>query len=199
MTTIPTNWLTDRRVAHPSLLKESEVPRRFADVSITSVKPAALLKVAEKYNQQFWDAAPKGIAPLLLGTAGQFKTVTAAVLARGIREQYLIDVAWCNCATAFVQFDREAFAPETKKRIDWLKTVPFLVMDDFSHVQPNSRMMATLVEVGCTRFDDMLPTLWTGNLTLAKGDHSKLVECVGTALARRMLDASAGFRAQIVV
>lgn len=193
----PTNWLAKQRKTHPELLAPTEVPRRFQDVSLASVKPEALVKIAKRYSTDFWDVAPKGIAPLFLGTAGQHKTVTAAAIATGIRQQYWLDVAWCSCATEFVQFDRETFSPTTKQRMDWLKTAPFLVMDDFTQVPAGSRMMHTLVEVGCSRYDAMLPTLWTGNVLITKTDRSALITAVGAALARRMLETSEGFAAQV--
>ena len=192
-----TNWLTKARKSHLELLAPNEVPRRFQDASLASVKPEALVRIAKRYSDEFWTVAPKGIAPLFLGTAGQHKTVTAAAIANGIRTHYLLDVAWCSCATEFVQFDRETFSPSTKQRMDWLKSAPFLVMDDFTQVPPGSRMMHTLVEVGCTRYDAMLPTLWTGNVLITKTDRSALIAAVGAALSRRMLETSEGFAAQV--
>lgn len=196
-TTIPTTWLSKQRKTHIELLHSTEVPRRFQQARLSDVQPSGLVKVAQRYSDEFWNVAPNGIAPLFLGTAGQYKTMTAAAIANGIRTHYLLDVAWCNCATEFVQFDREAFDPSTKKRLDWLKSAPFLVMDDFTSVPPKSRMAHTLVELGCTRYDAMLPTLWTGNLLITKTDRTPLVAAVGAALSRRILEASEGFAVQV--
>lgn len=191
------NWLSDTQVSHESLLSPNEIPRRFADVTLGLVTPQALVKVAQRYSDEFWNAAPKGIAPLFLGAAGQYKTVTAACIAKGIRQHYRINVAWCNCAAEFTQLDRDSFSEATRTRLAWLKSAPFLVMDDFAAVPAGGRMMHTMIEVGTTRYDAMLPTLWTGNLVLEKGNHAPLVAAVGAALSRRMLETAKGFAVQV--
>lgn len=196
-TTIPPSWLSGKRVVNAQLLRESEVPRRYEFAALQLVKPQALVTIARRYSDQFWDVAPQGVAPLFLGAAGQYKTMTAAAIAHGIRAHYLIDVAWCDCASEFTKFDRESFDPATKARMDWLKTAPFLVMDDFTQVPSGGRMMHTLSEIGCTRYNALLPTLWTGNVLLTKTDRQPLINAVGAALARRILETSDGFAAQV--
>lgn len=187
------NWLEDHIKPREELLAPNEIPRRYRDVKLDIVPHPGLVKAARKYGSDFWDAAVRGLAPLFLGAAGEYKTVTAAVIAQKIRRAG-IDVCWVNCAGEFSKFDREAFDPDTKKRLHALKTSPFLVLDDFAQVTPGSRMMNTLIEIGTHRYDNLLPTLYTGNLVVNKGDTSKLAAQVGACLERRMLDASEGYR-----
>lgn len=192
-----TNWLLAARKSHPDLVRPSEVPPRYRAATMEGVPHRALQEVASKYAASFWSVAPQGVAPLLLGSAQEYKTVTAAVLARAVRERCWIDVGWCNCAAEFSRFDRETYSEATRDRLQFLKTVPFLVMDDFSQVAQGSRMLSTLVEVGTERFDALRPTLWTGNLLITATDSSALMTAVGACLGRRMLEASAGFIATV--
>lgn len=187
-----TSWL-EKLVKPVNVMGPSEIPRRYETVKLDIVPHAGLVKSARKYGADFWEAAPKGFAPLFLGAAGEYKTVTAAVIAQKVRSAG-IDVCWVNCAGEFSKFDREAFDPETKKRLNQLKNVPFLVLDDFAQVPPGTRMMNTLIEIGTHRYDNLLPTLYTGNLVVTKGDTSKLAAHVGACLERRMLDASEGYK-----
>jgi DNA replication protein DnaC len=187
-----TNWL-EEQVKPKQVLGPNEIPRRYQEVTLDIVTHPSLVKAARKYGAEFWDAAPRGLAPLFLGGAGEYKTVTAAVIAQKVRNAG-IEVVWVNCAGEFTKFDREAFDPDTKKRLEKIKTTPFLVLDDFAQIPTGSRMINTLVEIGTQRYDNMLPTLYTGNLVISKGDTSKLAAHVGACLERRMLDASEGFR-----
>lgn len=186
------NWL-EEEVKPKEVLGTNEIPRRYQEVTLDLVTHPGLVKAARKYGADFWAVAPKGLAPLFLGGAGEYKTVTAAVIAQKVRKAG-IDVCWVNCAGEFTKFDREAFDPDTKKRLQTIKTSAFLVLDDFAQVPTGSRMLNTLVEIGTHRYDNMLPTLYTGNLVISRGDTSKLAAHVGTCLERRMLDASEGYR-----
>lgn len=192
------NWLLEARMS-PTVLPPLDLPRRYMDATLKNVPHLALVKVARNYGTKFWEAAPKGLAPLLVGAAGEYKTVTAAAIARAVHDVMNIEVGWCNCAVDFIRFDREAFAPSTQVRIAQLKLIPFLVMDDFTQVPLGSRMHNTLQEIAGVRFDSLRPTLWTGNIVLEKGDTEKLAKTVGTFLARRILETSVGFRGQVKV
>lgn len=195
MTTM-SNWLLEARM-NPEVLPPLALPARYKAARLEDVPHKGLVQVAHNYGTEFWEVAPKGIAPLLLGAAGEFKTVTAAAIARAVHGVMHIEVGWCNCAVEFMGFDREAFGVSTQQRIKALKTVPFLVMDDFTQVPINTRMHNTLQEIAGSRFDSMHPTLWTGNVFLDKGNLEKFYATVGTFLARRVLEMSEGFRTQV--
>jgi hypothetical protein len=192
---VTSNWLLERRKTHVALLGTNPIPRRYLEAELEQVPHETLKTVARKYARNFWDVAPLGIAPLLVGATSEYKTVTAAVIARAVREVGLLDVGWCNCAADFTTFDRDTFSVSTQQALAALKNVPFLVMDDFTQVTPGTRMMATMIEVGSYRFDNLLPTLWTGNLTLDRRNLGELSKLVGTALSRRILETSEGYKA----
>jgi hypothetical protein len=193
-----TNWLERQVQPHPRLLDPSPIPPRYDHATLADVPYPSLVTTAREYGKRFWDVAPLGQAPLLLGVAQTWKTHAAAVLASKIRELYQLNVGWCNCASELPRLDRDAFLETTRTRIQYMKTVPFLVMDDFSQVKQGAgRQLDIMVEIGTDRFDNLRPTLWTGNLTITKEDRSALVNAVGTCLARRMLEASEGFRVML--
>lgn len=192
--TTPTNWLAAYVQPHVSLLPPLELPRRYAEAKLDEIPYPALVKALKKYGDAFWTAAPKGIAPFFVGAAGTYKSYSAALLASSIREVYRIPVGWCNCAAELVQLDRRQFDKASEARIDFLKSVPFLVMDDFTQVKQGSRQLDIMIEIGTERFDQLLPTLWTGNISLSKDNTKELDDAVGACLSRRMLETSEGFR-----
>lgn len=191
-----TTWLQQKIIPEGRELPPLVLPRRYENATLDGIRIKSLRTVTREYGRNFWDVAGQGIAPLFVGAAGLYKTYAAAVIAKAVHSLRL-EVGWCNCATELVWFDRQAFSSEVAERIQYLKTVPFCVMDDFTQFH-DGRQLNTMIEIGTARFDNMLPTLWTGNITLTKGSTEQLTSAVGACLSRRILDTSEGYRVMVL-
>jgi DNA replication protein DnaC len=192
-----TTWLY-QHVARPDApLQELTLPRRYQDTAVDDIDDAGLARCVRKYGRDFWQVAPAGIAPFFAGNSGVGKTYAASVLARAIHAVHRIPVAWCNCAEELVWFDREAFSTRVAARIAELKRAPFVVMDDFTQFT-DGRQLNLLTEIAAVRYDECLPTLWTGNVVLKKDDYEIFEKAVGAMLARRILQMSEGYRVMSV-
>lgn len=184
-----TDWLLQLRAADAKHLQPLEVPKRYQSATWTDVPEGPLRSVAKRYGESFWGLASQGLAPVFLGPSGTGKTYTAAVLALGIRAQ-LLDVGWCACGVDFAGLDRQLFGDATRKRVEWLRSAPVVVMDGFTEVAGRGRTLIT--EIGLARFDAQLPTIWTGDL-----GQKRLATFVGGALARRLKVTSQGLLAHL--
>ena len=149
------------------------------------------------YGREFWSAASRGLAPLLVGPPGVYKSYSAAVLAKQIHEKACVRIAWCDVPVTLFQLERKRFQHATDELIDSWKQVPWLVIDDFAMVQVGSWQHGVLCEVAMHRFSHGKPTCWTGNIQFARGQQSALVDAVGAQLARRLMEGSEGFRLAI--
>lgn len=156
-----------------------------------------LKKLITNYGRDFWAAASHGIAPLLVGPPGVYKSYSSAVLAKQIHEKACVRVAWCDVPVTLFQLERKRFQHATDEVIDGWKQVPWLVIDDFAMVQVGSWQHGVLCEIAMHRFSQGRPTCWTGNVQFARGQQNALVDAVGAQLARRLMEGSEGFRLAI--
>lgn len=196
LSTAPSSsWFRQFVVPEIAPLAVLPVPRRYQEAEYSELQTKSLATVVRSYGREFWSAAEQGVAPLFAGTAGVGKTYAAAVLAKAIHGMR-IPVAWCDCAQELVWIDREAFSPAVAARVQVLKTTPFVVMDDFTQFQ-DGRQLNTLIEIGSARYNAKLPTLWTGNVAIARNDYTELEKAVGVMLARRIAEMSVGFRVMV--
>jgi len=163
----------------------------------------ALKRVVLAYGAKFWAEGALGMAPLLIGPPGAFKSVSAAVISNQIRQKALVKTGWCTIPVDINRLERSRFTDSTSAQIqEWIH-VPFLVMDDFGMVRVGSWQFDVLAEIAMSRFDARRPTMWTGNVTIPGGSldgvQKALVSAVGAQLARRMLERSAGYRLYVGV
>lgn len=169
------------------------LPVRYATATLETLPPH-LREVCQSYLQHFTAAASLGVAPLFLGRARSWKTAAACVLAREVWRQYSLPVTFVSMPSALLEIDWDRFSAETRKRVAAWSTCPFLILDDFGVVKPQSVGHATLQSVLAARFDACLPTVLTGNVDV---DPSKQLEEMttqyGVMLTRRLQDASAGY------
>lgn len=155
--------LQDRRVWHASFLPPLELPDRFVQAAPKGINNAAIQAAVVRYLDEFWDAAERGIAPVFLGRAGQYKTFGAAVIARWVQFQRL-PVKFVKCGQFFMDLDAGFYGAAGLKPYKEAAEVPFLVLDDFTQVKTGTRgaeLMANLLD---HRFSAMLPTVLTGNV-----------------------------------
>lgn len=183
--------------AHPNLVGPLEVPAQFADASLETIPHAKLREQVREYGRQFWDLAPRGIAPVWLGPPATYKSYAAAVLCTAMHGQG-VKTAWVTVPVRLTELERKRYSPEADHALARWKTVPFLVLDDFAMVRLNSWQHDALVEIAMARFETQRPTLWTGNVFIEGTTTPKLStlleQVVGAQLTRRMLERSEGFR-----
>lgn len=187
-------WLDDvrRRVPVPPPL---EIPERYGTESLAAIPNADIRQVIADYLLAFWTAAPAGKGPLLLGRTGTWKTTALALLARTVHRQVGIEVAWVSVPRYVLRLDLDRFDADLHRTIQHWGTVPFLVMDDWTEIQPNSQAHRVLVATMTARYDARLPTAWSGNLILTPGrETQELGDRYGHLFARRLVETSEGFR-----
>lgn len=197
--TLPAWWagIVETNVA---FLGEDPIPLKFRGGELNQIPQAKLRELVRNYGRNFFDAAPKGIAPLLLGPMAAYKSFSAALLARQIREKALVKVDWVDCPVLLNAFERRRFDVETSERIEQIKNTGWLVMDDFAFVRLGTWQSDLMAEIACHRFDNSMPICWTGNVHMAVDEKAPLAilsEVVGGQLARRILEASQGYRLMV--
>lgn len=197
MTTSPSNWLYEQRAWTASQLHPLQLPRRFAEATLATIEEPTIAETASRYCQQFWDVAPNGIAPVFLGKARTWKTYAACAVLRVVQSRGQLQGHFLQCAVDFPQADLKRYAPETEARIREWHRVPFLVVDDFACIPSNSWAATQLVALAEARFAACLPTLYTANVLIGRDDVKQVSANYGTVFARRLYDASAGFRVVI--
>jgi DNA replication protein DnaC len=173
------------------------LPPRFADPKFGKIERPACQDVAKRYLDQFWEVAPQGIAPVLLGRTQTWKTYTAAYIARHLIEEAHLPVAFVSCPAEVALLDR--FREADQRKIGkWMK-VAFLVVDDFAALKMDSYGAEVVRALASGRFDSLRPTLWTGNIDAQPDDvFGKLAAGFGSITARRIKDGGQGFTALVL-
>lgn len=184
----------NRRHWDQSLTKPLELPERFAKASPFEIPNDVLKQLVRDYLSDFWSHANAGRAPGFFGGARRWKTYAAACVARWVQFNR-IDVHWIECGPWFTRLDMLYFDPASVRLIDEVSTAPFVVLDDFTQVTPQTRQAQLLETVVQCRFSAGLPTCYTGNLALRTAeDFRALNERYGACVARRIIDSTQGLR-----
>ena len=176
--------------ANPAL-GDPALPARFAECTVKALPPGPLVSVLHEYMGKFWEYAGQGKAPLLIGTAQQWKTYAAAVIVRSIHFQFRLRTMFVCCLADISKLERDRFSEDTREYVQRMTRIPFLVMDDFSDMRTGTFGSDIIVEVASARHHEQLPTLWTGNI-LAKD----IGLTYGPGFARRIEEGSAGLTVQ---
>lgn len=179
-----------------------ELPLRYRDVTINQLHAGPLRSVVVDYLRSVKSFVRDGLAPVFIGRARTGKTTAAALVARELDACHQLSVAWVNAPTWAGQFDRRRFEETTELQVRQWAAVDFLVMDDFSEVQPGSVMGGVIRQLLAARFDAQRPTLWTGNILLGPGDpaqelYAEVSKRWSASFARRLQDG--GERLTVVV
>lgn len=192
-------WLDDYRETHwhPSQRKHLELPARFRDATPLGIPDRALRQAVQDYINDAESWIVQGVAPGFFGAARKYKSYAAAVISRFVDGYLGLEVEWVDCGEVYQRLEDLRFQPETQTYLERLKSVPFLVHDDFTNVRERGWASATMTAVSTARFNAMRPTLWTGNVTLGREDLKRVADLYGTCLARRLYDGSDGFRVVI--
>lgn len=182
---------------HPNLVGALDLPAQFADVRLEAIPHAKLREQVREYGRQFWDMAPRGIAPVWLGPPATYKSYAAAVLCTAMHGQG-VKTAWLTVPVKLTELERKRYSDVADRALAAWKQAPFLVLDDFAMVRMNSWQHDALVEIAMARFENQRPTLWTGNVFVDPGVTPKLStmleQVVGGQLTRRIIERSEGFR-----
>ncbi len=188
-------WLHQHILPHESLVGPSPVPTRFQSVTLAGLDEEKINKAVRSYGKHFWSLAPEGRGVLFTGPPGRYKTYGAAVLAQAIHHRFRIPVGWCTVPVDLTHLERNRFSSDTEERLENWKSCPWLVMDDFAIPPMGTWQHSVVLEIGMYRHANQLPTCWTGNLTtLGRSAQEVLSGAVGAQLARRIGEASRGYR-----
>lgn len=194
-------WLAAAVQPTQEMLGPSPIPAQFDHAKFNAIPHAGLRGVVRQYGGDFWQAAESGLAPVFLGPVGTFKSHSAALLSRQIRDVARVRTGWCTVPVDLTAMERKRFAPATDEQIQAWKDVPFMVMDDFGMVKVGSWQYDVMVEIAMHRFEQARPTLWTGNILVQKPGpdaiRQTMTDMLGAQLTRRVLERSEGYRIYI--
>lgn len=201
--TTPLSWLDDR-VARNPIPSPLQLPERFRNANFLDIPHEALRLTVQDYLTRFGSVAAEGRGCLFTGRARRYKTYAAACIAQMVHEVAKLDVEFVQCGVLFPQMDRGRFSDETKEAIRRMSHSSLVVMDDFAQVPERSWGSTILMEVAETRFANQYPTIWTANIEgigQSSGERDTLgaiAQLYGAGFARRVHDASEGFRVRIM-
>jgi DNA replication protein DnaC len=175
------------------LLPPLALPERYRTAQLRQIGQADIAAVTILYCEQFREAAAHGLAPVFLGRVRTWKTYAAAAIARYVWHHERVAVDFVACPAEFTRFERRRFDPATDQELARLAATPFVVLDDFPLVAPNSYAAQLLVELVTRRFDATLPTLFTGNILMAPDDTSEVDARYGPQFGRRLYEMGRGY------
>lgn len=193
----------DRFVARNPGIAPPELPERFADAKLEHLPQGLLRNTVLRYlgAENLRTNIENGIGCLFIGKAGVYKTYAAAVLAKEIHERLKLPVVFVQCPVFMGQCERNRFADSTEKRIRGLYHAPVVVMDDFSQIATGSFGAGLLLEIAESRFSNLCPTIWTGNINVPEVSAESLIQGIstqyGTSFGRRVVETSKGYGAVI--
>lgn len=192
------NWLDEELAKNPQP-RPPAIPERYRGASLAGIpKDHPLRDLTFRYLVEFYDHAARGVAPLLLGPTGHWKTYAAAAVANGVGS--VVETEFVSVPDEFTLLVADRFSADTRERLARLMSVPFLVLDDLFWIRRDSWEAQTLVAVLAARFNGLRPTLITGNLELPPGrEFDTLAASWGPLVARRLRDAAGEFCALLDV
>jgi len=183
-------------VAYYSRLHKGSQPPKLPERYLVedTALPVQVREVCGAYHHDFVQAATAGLGVLFLGRARTWKTAGAVSLAFALWKTYNIPTRFVSMPSALLDLELDRFGPGTKATIAKWRTCPLLLLDDFGAAQPGSFGHTVLQAILAARFDAQLPTLLTANISATKDTVTPdLAKLYGPLLARRLLDASAGY------
>lgn len=170
------------------------IPAAYRDVQWDALLPGTLRDTVLQYLQEFPTALQTGKAPLFLGQALQGKTTAAVLIAIAVMEQAQQDIEFVSIPEVRPTLEFDSFSSRVSNYVLRWMTVPFLVMDDFAVAQSGSKTAIALEAVITKRFNNLLPTLWTGNILLPDRDpFAPIAERYGALFARRLEQRAQGY------
>lgn len=170
-----------------------EIPRRFASSTWEHLPDGPIRTTVDEYLRDFPEHYAVGKAPVLLGRARQYKTYALSLTARAIVETYHVPVVWVNVPSDIAGCERDRYSDRTLDRIKRWHDAPFLILDDFAAQEPGKYGGQLLISIAAHRFDAMLPTAWSGNVTVGT-DKSPLQSLMpwGPTFVRRLHETGKG-------
>lgn len=187
------SWFAKNAVPDVCMLRPHGVPAYAIDFPFYKIANSMVRDAIQRYLTEVDVVAAKGIAPSFLGKGGEFKTLGAAYIAQKLYNDAHVQVDFVQCPVLFPRLERMRYDPSTNATLTRLAETPFLVMDDFTQVRVGSWATDFLVEVAEARYSNLLPTIWTGNVTITRTDWSALESKYGQAFARRLVEGSKGY------
>lgn len=177
-----------RRVPSRSL----KLPEGLESIKLDQIAEPTIVTTLKRYGRDFEAAATEGIAPFFAGRSGAYKTLGACALARALYDRYGFTIEFFDCSKEMPDIDRLWYEGHAQRRISEVRTAPFLIVDDFTMLRPNTRDAIVLQEIVNVRYNAKLPTLYTANVVFSK-DLSALEDVIGIPLTRRIIERSKGY------
>lgn len=190
-------WLDTYRAAHwhTGLREPLELPERFRGAKPSEIRNDRVQSGVRRYCRDFDTLAVQGLAPAFFGRSASWKTYGACCIARWAYHRAGVEVDFVDCAATFSALELRRYDPHTAARLERLRTVPLLILDDFLLVRENTWSAEQLIALVSFRFADLLPTIYTGNLRVGDDEEGKrgwrlLHDRYAPSLARRILHGS---------
>ena len=158
-------WLEEERRQHP-VLEPVKLPARFAKPHPNLIKNAMVKEATMLYLSDFDTNVEAGVGILFSGRSATGKTYAAAYLAYVASTTGELTAYFVQCSLVLNHLSRQRYTTyhESKKQLDAICQVPFLVMDDFTQIRPRTAVSDLLVEIAEARFAEQKPTIWTCNI-----------------------------------
>lgn len=193
------SWLDEYKALHPEA-QPLILPERFKNATFEGIPDGKLKQTTEQYILRFGtELAPNGIGCLFLGRAGTYKTYSSAVIAKAVVKTHKTDALFVQVPLFVSRTERRRFDKQTDQIIRDMCRVPFLVMDDFSQIIPNSFGAGLMLEIIEDRFSNLRPTLWTGNMEIPniREGAASIVHAIssnyGPSFGRRIVETTKGY------
>lgn len=184
----------ERVVWHSSFLPPLNIPERFMSATPAGITHEGVHAAVERYVANFWEEADRGIAPVFVGRAGQYKTYGACVIARYVQYQR-IPTTFVQCGPFFTALDAAFYSKNGMQPYTEAVNVAFLVLDDFTQVKSGTRPAELLGNLLGERFAAGLPTVVTGNIRGRDRNHGLglIGEQYRPDFARRLLHGAGSY------
>jgi len=171
-----------------TLLKNTGIPRRHALKSLNEFEYESVVheKYIEDYINHFRDYFEVGKGLLIIGITGTGKTHLAVGLCMELYMRYGINLKYIN----YVEFLEElkiSYSNNSENNLEKYKRADFLVIDDLGAEAPKEWSSEKLYYLVNYRYNAMLPTIVTCNLTA-----KELRDKVGDRTYGRLCEISTG-------
>jgi DNA replication protein DnaC len=172
----------------------SKIPAAFEKILWSTVPDSPIKSVGVKYLAEFPGNIAAGLAPVFLGRAGTWKTSVALLVAQELERQVSMDYEFVSVPEVRPKFEFNTYSDQVTHFLCRWATVPLLILDDFAVAEPGSRTTLALEATMATRYNALLPTIWTGNLALPKHNpFDGIADRYGALFSRRLQERATGY------
>lgn len=177
-------WLENSHAMKEELRKKSGMGKRTLSHTFANFNPQSCMDTYQKAIAfvNGFDNENNGRGLIIFGGCGVGKTHLVAAIANEVIERYEKGVCFEVETSMFMNL-MLADLSEKKAYIAKLKDAPLLILDDMGKEKVTEWNRSVLFDIVNFRYDNMLPTIITSNLGLAK-----LEEALTTAIYSRLCE-----------